>query len=275
MNDIWGPPSLLPLLSSPPPSCCLLLPLLSSSLTLPSYAPSLSSLSLQLCAPPLSSPPSLSDCQGVCNDYFGMTLHFAGESMLHTGHQLPQWVKEPNSGSKSFSGSILAKTGNICLPYNKIILDRSCNPEEGFIFWAETCSRNCPAGGAIQYCSTCHSKLSNVSKTIRKFTLITSIIMALHNTLPMFGLEIGMATLDAAGCNWISYWDTLCWQIHFTMHYLCLMKEPVTKQWFIFIAEPHLTKNIDTCLELSSSKKSNQNPKHGNMSINMGMMEEI
>ncbi len=25
----------------------------------------------------------------------------------------------------------------------------------------------------------------------------------------MFGLEIGMATLDAAGCNWILYQDTL------------------------------------------------------------------
>jgi hypothetical protein len=134
MNDIWGPPSLLLLLSLPPPSHCLLLPLLSSSQTLSSYAPSLLSQPLQLCAPPLPSPLSLSDCQGVCNGYLGMALHFAGESMLHTGHQLLQWVKEPNSGSKSFSSSILAKTGNISLPYYKIILDRSCNPEEGFIF---------------------------------------------------------------------------------------------------------------------------------------------
>jgi hypothetical protein len=35
--------------------------------------------------------------------------------------------------------------------------------------------------------------------------VITSIIMAFQDTLPMFSLEIRMATLDAAGCNWISY----------------------------------------------------------------------
>jgi hypothetical protein len=35
--------------------------------------------------------------------------------------------------------------------------------------------------------------------------VIPSIIMALQDTLPMFSLEIGMATLDAAGCNWKSY----------------------------------------------------------------------
>jgi hypothetical protein len=38
---------------------------------------------------------------------------------------------------------------------------------------------------------------------------------------------------------------------------------------------PHLTKNIVTCLKLSSLKKSKQNLKHGNMPINMGMIEEI
>jgi hypothetical protein len=133
MNDIWGLPSSPLPPSLPPPSRCLLLPLLSSSPTLPSYAPSLSLPSLQLCAPPLPSLPSLSECRGVCDAYFGMALHFAGKSMLHTGHIL-RWAKEPDAGIKSFSSSILAKTGNICLPYYKMILDRSCNPEEGFIF---------------------------------------------------------------------------------------------------------------------------------------------
>jgi hypothetical protein len=90
--------------------------------------------------------------------------------MLHTGHQLLQWAKESNAGIKSFSSSILATTGNICLPYYKMILDRSCNLEEGFIFQAETSTGNCPEGGAIQHCITCHSKQSNASKTIRKLT---------------------------------------------------------------------------------------------------------
>jgi hypothetical protein len=54
------------------------------------------------------------------------------------------------------------------------------------------------------------------------------------------------------------------------------MKDPVMKQWFIFIVDmPHLTKNILTCLKLSSSKKSKQNLRHGNVPINMWMMEEI
>jgi hypothetical protein len=114
--------------------------------------------------------------------------------------------------------------------------------------------------------------------------------MALKDTLLMFGLEIGTATLDAAGCNWISYQDTLLtntfcdvlpWYIikkHPSVDFdvKCLMKDPVTKQWFIFIADtPHLTNNFVTCLKLSSSKKSKQNLRHGNVPINMEMIEEI
>jgi hypothetical protein len=62
-----------------------------------------------------------------------MALHFAGKSMLHTGHQLLQWAKEPDAGSKSFSSSKLATTGNICLPYYNMFLNRAFNPEDGFI----------------------------------------------------------------------------------------------------------------------------------------------
>ena len=38
---------------------------------------------------------------------------------------------------------------------------------------------------------------------------ITSMIIALRDLLPMVGLHVGMATSDAAGCNWVSYRDTL------------------------------------------------------------------
>ena len=49
------------------------------------------------------------------------------------------------------------------------------------------------------------------SVNVRKVTpgVINSVIIALRDLLPMVGLHIGMATSDAAGCNWVSYHDTL------------------------------------------------------------------
>ena len=40
-------------------------------------------------------------------------------------------------------------------------------------------------------------------------SIITAIMISLRDLLPMVGLEIGMATSDAAGCNWVSFRDTL------------------------------------------------------------------
>jgi hypothetical protein len=39
--------------------------------------------------------------------------------------------------------------------------------------------------------------------------VITSVIIALCDLLQMVGLEVWMATSDAAGCNWVSYRDIL------------------------------------------------------------------
>ncbi len=39
--------------------------------------------------------------------------------------------------------------------------------------------------------------------------VITSVIIALHDLLPMVGLGFGMATSDASGCNWVSYCPVL------------------------------------------------------------------
>ncbi len=39
--------------------------------------------------------------------------------------------------------------------------------------------------------------------------IITAIMISLQDLLPMVGLENGMATSNAAGCNWVSFWDTL------------------------------------------------------------------
>ena len=54
------------------------------------------------------------------------------------------------------------------------------------------------------------------------------------------------------------------------------MKDPVTMQWFVFIPDmPHLTKNIVTCLELSSSQKSKRRLRMGKVPMNLGMIEEV
>jgi hypothetical protein len=39
--------------------------------------------------------------------------------------------------------------------------------------------------------------------------VITSMMIALCDLLPMVGLQVGMATSDAAGCNWVQYCNTL------------------------------------------------------------------
>ena len=56
----------------------------------------------------------------------------------------------------------------------------------------------------------------------------------------------------------------------------CLMADPATKQWIVFLPDmPHLTKNIVTSLELSSSKNSKRKLKCGIVPINMQMIEEV
>jgi hypothetical protein len=106
----------------------------------------------------------------------------------------------------------------------------------------------------------------------------------------MVGLEIGMATSDAAGCNWVSFWDTLSTHtfrdalpreildkyptVDFDVK--CLMTNPFSKQWIVFLPDmPHLTKNIVTSLELSSSKNSKRNLMYGKVPLNMLMIEEV
>jgi hypothetical protein len=106
----------------------------------------------------------------------------------------------------------------------------------------------------------------------------------------MVDLHIGMATSDAAGCNWVSYQDTLTSHtfrdalpqemidIYPTVDFdvKCLMTNPVTNEWIVFLPDmPHLTKNIVTSLELSSSKTSKRNLMMGKVPINMQMIHEI
>ena len=46
---------------------------------------------------------------------------------------------------------------------------------------------------------------------VKKVTsgIITLVMIALRDLLPMVGWVVGMATSDAAGCKWVSYCDTL------------------------------------------------------------------
>jgi len=130
------------------------------------------------------------------------------------------------------------------------------------------------------------------SANVNKVTpgIITMIMKLLRDTLPCYGLEIAMATCDAAGCNWVSNRDCLSTntyhdalpreltdkypKIKFDLK--CLAKHPRSKQWIIFVPDmPHLTKNIVTCLEKSSLKSSKRNLKYGKAPVNLGMIEEI
>jgi hypothetical protein len=43
----------------------------------------------------------------------------------------------------------------------------------------------------------------NVMKVLP--SIITAIMISLRDLLPMVGLEIGMATSNATGCNWVSF----------------------------------------------------------------------
>jgi hypothetical protein len=97
----------------------------------------------------------------------------------------------------------------------------------------------------------------NVAKVTS--SIITAIMIYLRDLLPMpmVALEIGMATSDAAGCNWVSFWDTLSTHtfrdvlpceildkysmVDFDVK--CFMTNPFSKQWIVFLPDmPHLTK---------------------------------
>lgn len=122
--------------------------------------------------------------------------------------------------------------------------------------------------------------------------IITTITELVRDTMVAFGLDCVMEVSDAAGCNWVafkdimathSYNDILPDEITENPEYsdidfdlTCVTQDPVTGDYFIFMPDmPHLTKNIVTALELSSSKASKRNIKYGKCPVNLGMGEEI
>jgi hypothetical protein len=87
-------------------------------------------------------PPPPLQCRGVYGGFFGSTLTFAAKSMEHTANQPWQWAREPDLGVKSFANSILLTSRSICIPYQGVLLGRTSNPQDGFVFHAKSCSRN-------------------------------------------------------------------------------------------------------------------------------------
>ncbi len=109
-------------------------------------------------------PSPRSQCRGIYGGFFGPALTFAVKSMEHTANQLWQWARELDLGVKSFANSIISTSRCICIPYQGILLDRTSNPRVGFVFRAESCSRNCSNG---KQCSHCASKI-NMSNKVRE-----------------------------------------------------------------------------------------------------------
>jgi hypothetical protein len=62
---------------------------------------------------------------------------------------------------------------------------------------------------SIDLCVKCSEIVATVN--VKKVTsgIITSVMIALRDLLPMVGLVDGMATSNATGCNWATYCDTL------------------------------------------------------------------
>jgi hypothetical protein len=116
--------------------------------------------------------------------------------MEHTANQLRQWAKEPDLGVKSFANSILSTSRSICIPYQGVLLDRTSNPWEGFVFRAKSCSRNC---SNRKRCSHCALKINVAIKVRESFVSIdkctgkqASITKILSN-LVLVAMEICMA----------------------------------------------------------------------------------
>jgi hypothetical protein len=118
----------------------------------------------------ITASPPLESCRGISNGFFGQALTFAARSMQHTVNQLQQWAKEPDLGVKSVDSSILSTLRSICLPYQGMILDKTSNSREGFVFRAESCRGICSGQrfNSGLRCSFCDSQKKWGSEKIRQ-----------------------------------------------------------------------------------------------------------
>ena len=120
--------------------------------------------------------------------------------------------------------------------------------------------------------------------------IIVSITELLTTAMSIHGLECCAETSDAAGCNWVAAKDIMSTNtIEDVLPQALMDKYPdidfkimivsfdeVTGQWFFFIPDmPHLTKNIVTTIEKSSTKSSKRNIKYGKCFINLQLIELV
>lgn len=120
-------------------------------------------------------------------------------------------------------------------------------------------------------------------------TIVANFIAGLSNLMPKYNLWGALACSDAAGCNWLGF------DLHSTHSAVDILPEsltakypdidfsqkhirkcPVSKRYMVLCPDmPHLTKNIVTALELSSSKKSKRNIMYGVCPTNLRMIEVV
>ena len=118
---------------------------------------------------------------------------------------------------------------------------------------------------------------------------MASMLELLMDTLPVYGLKVRFSTSDAAGANWLAFKslarhpiskilpESLRMQYPAIDFELSLVyQDPVSKDYIIFLPDmPHLTKNMCTAIEFSSSLFSKRNIKFGKCPVNLGMIEEV
>ena len=141
---------------------------------------------------------SLAKCRGISNGFFGQALTFAGRSMQHSVNQLQQWAKEPDLGVKSFASSILSMPQSICLPYQGMVLDRTSNSYEGFIFRAESCSGICSGqrfNSGLQ-CSFCDSQKKWGSEKIRQLIKPSTGCVGKQATIQKISMNLAMVAME-------------------------------------------------------------------------------
>jgi hypothetical protein len=219
---------------------------------------------------------------GIEHDYVSNTLKGGNEShsvatLSGMSHALAQKVKdawcdeeiEPAASADNFSGVTVVRQNSI--------LDNLPLAEEHLVFKFSSIDPGVKCSEIV------------VTVNVKKVTsgIITLVMIALRDLLPMVGLVVGMAMSDAAGCNWASYCDTLSMHTFWDalpqemivkyptvdFNVKCLMMDPVTLQWVVFLPNMcHLTTNIATSLELSSSKNLKCNLMYGRVPVNMGMV---
>jgi hypothetical protein len=128
------------------------------------------------------SPPS--ECRGIYHvGFFGPVLTFAAKSMEHTANQLRQCAYKPDLGVKSFANSILSTSRSICIPYQGVLLDRTSNPREGFVFCVKSWD------GASR-------KLQSTKLTSRHFD---------KNAYPRMNVKLAMQLLSQSTVEMIHY----------------------------------------------------------------------